>query len=146
MKITNKPTTRAVVYWTAVIIFSLLMLMDGIAGVLRVEKGQEGMRHLGYPIYAMSIFGIAKIIGAVVLLQNKFQTVKEWAYAGFAINFIGAFASRAFAGDGIGLLSIPLVMLLVLFLVYFLWKKYTKITVARQGREAPAGQTSMTNA
>jgi len=114
-----------ILYWSVTILFSLLMLMDGIAGVLRAEEGQEVMRHLGYPIYAMSIFGSAKIIGAFALLQNKFPVLKEWAYAGFAINFIGASASRAFAGDSIGLVLMPLVMLLVLFLVYLLWKRYT---------------------
>jgi hypothetical protein len=48
---------------------------------------------------------------------------KEWAYAGFAFNFIGAFASRAFVGDEIGLLIPPVVMLGVLFGAYYLWKK-----------------------
>ena len=132
MRTENKPTTRTIISQAATILFSLMMLMDGMAGLMRAEAGKEVMQHLGYPIYAMSIFGIAKILGALALLQNKLPTLKEWAFAGFAINFIGAFASRVFAGDGIGLLSMPLVMLLILFLVYFLWKKNIRITAARQ--------------
>ncbi|MFD2570417.1 DoxX family protein [Spirosoma soli] len=113
-----------ILYWTLTGLFSLLMLMDGIAGVTREETGQEVMRHLGYPIYAMVIFGIAKILGAIALIQPKFQTIKEWAYAGFTINFLGAFASRAFVGDDTGLLIAPVFMLAVLFVTYFVWKKF----------------------
>jgi hypothetical protein len=108
------------------------MLVDGVAGVLRVEGGKEVMRHLGYPMYALTIFGVAKILGALALSQNRFTTIKEWAYAGFAINFLGAAASRLLAGDQIGLVLAPLVVLTVMFGLYFLWKK-----VAQQEKSLP---------
>ncbi|WP_394366713.1 hypothetical protein [Pedobacter alluvionis] len=57
------------------------------------------------------------------MLQNKFKTIKEWVYAGFAINFIGAFALGAFVGDGVSLLIPPLVALVTMFTPYILWKK-----------------------
>ena len=82
------------------------------------------MRHLGYPIYVMTIFGFAKILGAIALLQPKYRTTKEWAYAGFTINFIGAFASGFFVGDEIGLLIPPVVALGILLLSYYFWKRY----------------------
>lgn len=110
-------------YWLATIIFALMMIMDGFGGVTQQEAGKEVFKHLGYPMYLLIIVGIAKLLGAVSILQNKFKTVKEWAYAGFAINFIGAFASRAFVGDGISLLIPLLVALIMMFIPYFLWKK-----------------------
>lgn len=81
------------------------------------------LKHLGYPMYLLIIAGMAKLLGAAFILQNKFETIKEWAYAGFAINFIGAFASRLFAGDGVSLLIPPLVALVMMFIPYILWKK-----------------------
>ena len=116
----NKTTA---LYWSITLLFSAAMLLDGVGGVLHVEAGQEVMRHLGYPIYALSIFGAAKLLGAVALVQPWFRTIKEWAYAGFTINFLGAFASRAFVGDELSLLIPPLVALGILFVSYFSWKK-----------------------
>ena len=110
-------------YWIATIIFALMMIMDGVGGITQQEAGKEVLKHLGYPMYLLIIVGIAKLLGAVSILQNKFTTIKEWAYAGFAINFIGAFASRAFVGDGISLLITPLIALVIMFIPYILWKK-----------------------
>ena len=119
-----KPKTIKIIYWITTLLFSLLMLMDGMAGLMRVEGGKQGMIHLGYPMYILSIVGMAKVLGVIAIVQTKYQIVKEWAYAGFAITFIGACASRAFAGDGPGLLIPPLIMLAFMFLTYFLWKRY----------------------
>jgi hypothetical protein len=118
-----KPGTVRILYRATTLLFSSAMLMDGLAGVMREATGQEVMAHLGYPMYAMFIFGVAKILGALALLQSTSRIVKEWAYAGFTINFVGAFASRAFVGDATGLLIPPLVALAILFITYFLWKK-----------------------
>jgi hypothetical protein len=118
-----KPKTIKTIYWVLTVLFVLAMLMDGGAGIAKEKTGQEVMKHLGYPIYIMVITGIAKIFGAIAILQNRYKTIKEWAFAGFTINFIGAFASRAFVGDEIGLLIPPLVMLGVMFLLYYFWKQ-----------------------
>lgn len=119
-----KPKTIKVLYWTITLLFLSLMLLDGIGGVTQQQAGQEVMRHLGYPMYVLIIFGVAKIAGVIAIIQTKYQTIKEWAYAGFAMNFIGAAASRAFAGDSITEISFPLIMLVFMFIPYFLWKKY----------------------
>lgn len=110
-------------YWVATIIFALMMIMDGVGGITQQEAGKEVLKHLGYPMYLLIIVGIAKLLGAASIFQNKFKTIKEWTYAGFAINFIGAFASRAFVGDGISLLIPPLIALIIMFIPYILWKK-----------------------
>lgn len=113
-------------YWIATIIFALMMIMDGFGGVTQQEAGKEVFKHLGYPMYMLIIVGIAKLLGAVSILQNKYTAIKEWAFAGFAINFIGAFASRAFVGDGIALLIPPLVALCIMFIPYVLWKSLNR--------------------
>ncbi len=121
------PKTIKILYWSLTIFFALFMLMDGFGGISRQQAGIEVMKHLGYPVYALSIFGIAKILGAVALLQTRFATIKEWAYAGFTINFIGAMMSRAYAGDGIGWMLFPLIPLGVMFTSYFFWKRFQQL-------------------
>jgi hypothetical protein len=119
-----KSRTTARLYWTLTILFCLMMLADGVAGLLHEQNGVAGMKALGYPLYIMDITGAAKILGALALLQNKYRTLKEWAFAGFAFDFLGAAASVALAGLGfVGTLP-ALVMTAVLFGIYFLWKRY----------------------
>lgn len=125
-----QPKTIKIIYWSVTILFALGMLMDGIIGVMQVEEGQVIMRHLGYPIYIMTILGVAKILGAVAIVQGRFYTIKEWAYAGFTFHFLGAAASRAFGGDSTALILSPFIFLSVMFLSYFLWKKVEQLKTA----------------
>lgn len=120
---TMKPNTLHTVYWIVTILFALMMLVDGAAGLAQQKEGQEAFQQLGYPLYVMTIVGTAKILGAIALLQNKFSLLKEWAFAGFAINFVGASASWAFVGAEIFFVIFPLMLLLVMLLVYVVWKK-----------------------
>jgi hypothetical protein len=121
-----KTRTRTITYWTATGLFAALMLADGIAGVAREANGQEAFRQLGYPIYFMSILGVAKLLGAVALVQTRFTTLKEWAYAGFTINFLSAAASWWLVGKGFDYVAFPLVALALLFGTYYLWKRVSR--------------------
>lgn len=118
-----QPKTTKTLYWTFTVILALLLTFDGIGGVTRQEAGQEVMRHLGYPMYLLSIVGIAKLLAVIAILQNRFKTIKEWAYAGVVINHFGAAASHAFAGDPPFQVIFPILMLVIVFIPYFLWKK-----------------------
>lgn len=119
--------TIKIIYWIFTPIFGIFMLIDGGAGVAKEKTGQEVMNHLGYPVYLMVITGAFKIAGAIAILQNSFKTIKEWAFAGFFISFIGAAASRAYVGDGAGLIILPLIILAVMFVVYYFWKRYETV-------------------
>ena len=127
-----QPKTIKIIYWVLTILFALFMLMDGFGGITRQQAGVDVMQHLGYPVYVLSIFGIAKLLGAVAILQNKFYTIKEWAYAGFTFNFIGAVMSRAFVGDSVGWILFPLIPVAILFASYYFWKKYSSLAVVQQ--------------
>ncbi len=112
-----------VIYWIITIFFALSMFLDGIAGVLRIQGGKEALAVLGYPEYCLTILGLAKVLGTIAILQPTFRTIKEWAYAGFTFIFVGGFASHAFTGDSIGMLFPPLIILGMMFVSYFLWRK-----------------------
>jgi DoxX-like protein len=116
-------------YWLATIVFALLLLMDGFGGVMRAPQGEEVLLHLGYPLYLMPFMGTLKILAAVAIVQSRFPTVKEWAYAGFSFNCLGAFVSRFTVGDGGIDLIFPWIFLLIGAVSYVLWKK-------RDGRQS----------
>lgn len=118
-----KPRTIKILYWSTTLLFALFFLMDGAMGIMQIEEGKEIMRHLGYPVYVLTILGIAKVSGAVALLQTKYSLLKEWAYAGFTFHFLGACLSRAFTGDSAVLVLSPLMFMGVMFISYYFWKR-----------------------
>lgn len=115
-----------IAYWTITILFVLAMLQSGIVQLIQNEGSKEVMALLGYPMYVSTILGAAKILGVIALVLGTFKTLKEWAYAGFAFDLIGASASGAFIGE-ILVVIVPLVYLAVMFLSYFLWKKMEQL-------------------
>lgn len=77
---------------------------------------------LGYPLYLMKILGFAKLLGGIAILSGKIPRLKEWAYAGFAFDFLGATASHILAGDSSNALF-PLLFFIALMSSYLLWYK-----------------------
>jgi uncharacterized membrane protein len=79
-----------IVYWAAT---GLLAAGMGMSSFMYLSKNQELMesfQQLGFPAYFVSILGIAKLAGAIVLLIPSGDRLKEWAYAGFVFTFGGA--------------------------------------------------------
>jgi len=91
--------TKAIVYWvtTAFLVFALLS--GGAAELARRRENVEGLAHLGYPLYFVTIIGLWKALGAIALLVPRFPRLKERAYAGIFFNMTGAAASHAVSGD-----------------------------------------------
>ena len=114
------PKALRIAYWTATAVFALLLVMDGLGGIMRAEAGVEALNHLGYPLYLLPTFGIAKVLAAVAILQTKFRTLKEWAFAGWVFTCVGAFVSRATVGDTVELIY-PVVFLAIMAVPYWLW-------------------------
>lgn len=110
-------------YWITTILLALWLVGDGIAGVLQLESGKEVFMLLGYPNYLLKINGAAKVIAGLAILQTKYKTFKEWAYAGYTINCIGASTSWLFATGDLVFVLLPYVFLGFMFLNYYLWKK-----------------------
>ena len=100
-------------YWITTGLFCLVLGFSGIAHSTRIEGMVESMTALGYPVYFMTIIGIAKLLGVVALLAPGQPLLKEWAYAGFAFNLIGAVATHLFVGDPPAEYVPPLALLFV---------------------------------
>ena len=118
-----KTKTLKIIYWIVTILFSLLMLFSGISELVGTASGNALLIQLGYPLYLNYILGVAKILGVIALLLPQFKVLKEWAYAGFTFDILGASLSFAFIGAGFGAAFFPLVIIVALFVSYFSWKK-----------------------
>jgi hypothetical protein len=104
---------KTTAYWITTGLFCAMFLFGGANHLLRTEMIAAGMASLGYPAYLMTILGTAKLLGVAALLAPGRPLLKEWAYAGFTFNLLGATASHVFAGDPFSETVRPAVVLLV---------------------------------
>ncbi len=82
-----------VIFWVTT---GLLFLFQGVLEVVMTLSGEvyAGTRALGYPDYFATMLVIFKVLGVLALVIPAVPArVKEWAYAGFGIDFIAAFVS-----------------------------------------------------
>ena len=105
---------QKITYWISTSIFSAMMLFSAYAYFTSPDV-KAGFEHLGFPSYFRVELGIAKFIGAILLLLPVVKgRLKEWVYAGFGITVISAFIAHLVAGDPVANWVSPLVMLVIL--------------------------------
>jgi hypothetical protein len=126
-------TRREIGYWTATGLFCLAFTAGGTGHLLRADPMREGMLKLGYPLYVMTILGSAKLLGVVALLVPGRPLLKEWAYAGFSFNLLGAVASHIFVGDPLGETLPPAILLCVAAASYRLRPPSRRLSLSNAG-------------
>jgi hypothetical protein len=105
---------QTVAYWVTTGLTAALFLFGGFSDLSRSPQVIEGMNHLGYPAYFVSLLGTWKLLGAVAILAPRFPLLKEWAYAGMFFDMSGAAVSHASSGDPLGRVIFPVLLLVVL--------------------------------
>ncbi|QKJ30499.1 DoxX family protein [Mucilaginibacter mali] len=110
---------KLIVYWIATALLSVGMLGSGIGQLIRTKEMVDILSHLGYPVYLMTILGIWKILGVIVILMPGFKLVKEWAYAGFFFTMTGALISHLIMGDTGKAVAGPLMQTIFVILSWY---------------------------
>jgi DoxX-like family len=90
---------KTIAYWIVTALFCLQMSFTAYAQ-LRLPQVAEAFTHLGFPAYFRVELSWAKFLGVVLLLAPVPARLKEWAYAGFAINLASALIAHVSVGDG----------------------------------------------
>ena len=96
---TIAPKAATIAYWTVTALFCLQMSFTAYAQ-LSLPQVAEAFSHLGFPYYFRVELSWAKLIGVVLLLAPVPARLKEWAYAGFAIDLGSAIIAHLAVGDG----------------------------------------------
>ena len=114
-----------IIYWIATLWLALGMVSTGTVQLFKLKGESPGsldsMTHLGYPVYFVTLLGICKILGVVVLLIPKFPLLKEWAYAGFFFMMSGAIFTHISAGNSVSEIF-PSLLLLILTMVSWYYR------------------------
>ena len=121
-----------IIYWVSTLWMALGMTSTGIVQLMKTDDEVNRMTHLGFPVYTLTLLGLLKLLGVVAVLIPKFPVLKEWAYAGFFFNLVGALYSHIVLSDPINEL-IPALLLLTLTSVswYFRPAERKAIVVAQ---------------
>ena len=122
---------KKISYWILTVVFAGMMTLSGVLYLSHAPAVVQGFHSLGYPEFMLNLLGTAKLIGVIALLQTRFSVLKEWAYAGFTINLIGASWSHLSVGQPI---VMPFVLFVILMGSYILWKRVVKNAPAQAER------------
>jgi hypothetical protein len=90
---------------------------------LRLPQVAEAFTHLGFPAYFRVELSWAKLLGVVLLLAPVPARLKEWVYAGFAINLASALIAHLSVGDGPEAWSWPAATGVLWALSYSFWRR-----------------------
>jgi hypothetical protein len=115
-----------IIYWIATIWLSTGMLASGALQLFKVKAegavappGVDGITQLGYPVYFLTLLGIWKMLGVLVLLSPRFPLLKEWAYAGFFFAMSAAIFSHIATGSSVNEIFPSLLMLILILISWY---------------------------
>ncbi|PWN71534.1 DoxX-like family protein [Chryseobacterium phosphatilyticum] len=123
---------KKIIYWIFTLWMALGMASTAIVQLMKTKDELDNFTNLGYPSYLMTIIGVWKILGVIVILIPKQLLLKEWAYAGFFFVMSGAVISHLIVGDPAGR-TLPAVLLFALVIISWYFRPANrKISVSSQ--------------
>jgi len=131
MKTANemKVSTGVIVgFWIFTALFCLEMSFTAYYELLQLPAAAQAFTRLGFASNAFRVeLSWAKVAGVVALLLPMVPArVKEWAYAGFAINLVSALIAHSSISDRPAAF-VPSALTSVLWgFSYFFWRKMQK--------------------
>jgi hypothetical protein len=88
----TNPKAITIAFWIFTALFCLEMIFTAYWELLALPQAAEAFTRLGFPAGSFRAeLSLAKVVGVLALLVPMVPArLKEWAYAGFAINLISA--------------------------------------------------------
>ena len=109
---------KTAAYWISTGLFAFALGASGVGYLVQAEPLVHSVvTGMGYPLHLFPLLGALKVLGAVTLVVPGLVRLKEWAYAGFVFNLVGAVAGHV-ATSGAGEAVPAVVMLSVLGVSY----------------------------
>ena len=109
-------------FWLVTALFCLQMSFTAYAE-LRLQQVAEEFTQLGFPAYFRVELSWAKLLGVLLLLGPVPSRLKEWAYAGFAIDLGSAVIAHLSVGHGPEAWSWAAATGVLWGLSYFFWRR-----------------------
>jgi hypothetical protein len=122
-KTTPKATT--IVYWIVTALFCLEMSFTAYYELLCLPEAAQAFTRLGFSAASFRVeLSWAKVAGVLALLIPMVPArLKEWAYAGFAINLVSALIAHLSISDRPQALAPSTITSVLWGLSYFFWRR-----------------------
>lgn len=106
------------------LVFSLFMVFSAVGELSRHEAVLRSMELLMMPDHLLYLLGTLKLLGVVAIWYSPCSWLKEWAYAGFAFDLLGAIFGFAATRQAVypDIIMAPLGLTLCLT-TYYLWRR-----------------------
>lgn len=114
-----------IAYWLFTALFCLEMAFTAYYELLVLPQAAEAFTRLGFPAGFFRVeLSWAKVLGVVALIVPMVPArLKEWAYAGFAINLISALIAHLSIHDRPAALAPSTITSVLWVLSYFFWRR-----------------------
>jgi hypothetical protein len=117
-------------FWIFTALFCLEMIFTAYYELLVLPQAAQAFTRLGFPsawfrveLSWAKVAGVAALLVPMVPARGVIYVIKEWAYAGFAINLVSALIAHLSISDRPAALA-PSVTTSVLWgLSYFFWRR-----------------------
>ncbi len=128
-------------YWIATALLCLQLAFTAYAQ-LRLPQVAAAFAHLGFPDYFRVELSWAKLAGLVLLLAPVPARLREWAYAGFAIDLASAIVAHLSVGDGPAAWGWAAGTLVLWALSYGAWRRLEAAAPPASARISPIRRSS----
>jgi hypothetical protein len=118
----TRPKGIVVGFWIVTALFCLQMGFTAYAQ-LTLPQVAEMFTYLGFPDYFRVELSWAKLVGVALLLAPVPARLKEWAYAGFAIDLGSALIAHLAVGHPVAVWSWAAATGVLWALSYFFWRR-----------------------
>jgi DoxX-like protein len=120
----NLPRAITVAFWVATALFCLEMSFTAYWELAVQPQAAQAFARLGFTADAFRVeLSLAKVVGVLALLFPVPARIKEWAYAGFAINLVSALIAHSAIHDRPAAFVPSSVTSLLWVLSYFFWRR-----------------------
>lgn len=116
-----------IIYWTSTLLGAVMMLASAFMYFSNPMVAQ-GFHHLGFPDYFRVELGVAKLLGAALIVVPQIpRRIKEWAYIGFFITFISAGVAHFNSGDEVSKVLSPILPFVLFGISYIYYHRLNPI-------------------
>ena len=127
---TNESRGLLAAFWIVTALFCLEMSFTAYYELLRLPEAAQAFSRLGFSAASFRVeLSWAKVVGVAALLvpmipaRGAIYVIKEWAYAGFAINLVSAIIAHLAIGDRPAALAPSSITSVLWALSYFFWRR-----------------------
>jgi len=108
-----------IIYWISTLVMCGVFAFSASMYFTKTEMVRGFFTSLGYPTYIVIPLAIAKVLGILAVLTKQSKMLMEWAYAGFLIDAVLAFAAHQAADDGGSMFSIIAIVSIIISRLFY---------------------------